>query len=125
MGLSALLARWSAGGSTCCPSRHPERSWCGSRWSARSRARGWALAASPADADLLVVCGRPDDALAEPVATAFGQLPGPRARVDWPAPTSTPGAERGVTACWTPARRPGTPPGAPPPARTTAATTGQ
>lgn len=43
-------------------------------------ARGWRPALSPADADLLVVCGRPDDALSTAVDRVWEQMPGPRAR---------------------------------------------
>jgi len=45
------------------------------------RRRGWRLAASPADADVLVVCGRPGARLAAAVDLVWDQLPGPRARV--------------------------------------------
>lgn len=47
-----------------------------------ARERGWELAASPADADLLVVCGTPDAALAEAVERVWSQLPSPRARAN-------------------------------------------
>ncbi len=42
--------------------------------------RGWRLASSPADADLLVVCGAGGPAWAEILAGVWEQLPGPRAR---------------------------------------------
>ncbi len=45
-------------------------------------ARGWVLAASPAEADVLAVCGPSVGSLAEQLAEVFDQLPGPRARVD-------------------------------------------
>lgn len=45
-------------------------------------ARGWQLATSPADADVLAVCGRPGEALAAAVDQVWRQVPGPRARVD-------------------------------------------
>lgn len=44
--------------------------------------RGWVLAGSPADADVLAVCGRPGPELGEAVARLWDQLPGPRVRVD-------------------------------------------
>lgn len=56
-------------------------------WAARVAAeralarRGWSLALSPADADVLVVCGQPGARLAEAVDRVWDQLPGPRARV--------------------------------------------
>ncbi len=43
-------------------------------------ARGWLPAVSPADADVLLVCGRPAPGLAERVARVWSQMPGPRAR---------------------------------------------
>jgi hypothetical protein len=45
---------------------------------------GWPLALSPADADALVLCGRPGDRLAGAVERVWHQLPGPRARVALP-----------------------------------------
>lgn len=45
-------------------------------------ARGWRLAVSPADADVLVVCGVPGPRLAEAVEVVWHQMPGPRVRVD-------------------------------------------
>lgn len=52
-----------------------------------TRLRGWDLAASPAEADVLVVCGRPEAALAEAVARVWDQLPRPRARAEIHDPT--------------------------------------
>lgn len=43
---------------------------------------GWVAAWSPADADVLAVCGSPADAEAAAVKQLWQQLPGPRARVD-------------------------------------------
>ena len=45
-------------------------------------ARGWRLADSPADADVLVVCGEPGPELAEAIEGVWHQMPGPRVRVD-------------------------------------------
>ena len=45
-------------------------------------ARGWQLAFSPADADVLVVCGEPGPRLGEAVGLVWDQMPGPRVRVD-------------------------------------------
>ena len=42
--------------------------------------RGWRTATAPADADVLVVCGRPGDRLTEAIDRVWAQLPGPRAR---------------------------------------------
>ncbi|NYG55312.1 hypothetical protein [Nocardioides perillae] len=44
-------------------------------------ARGWSLAFAPADADVLVVCGKPGPQLAEAVELVWHQMPGPRVRV--------------------------------------------
>lgn len=45
------------------------------------RANGWPPATGPADADLLVVCGRPDAQFQDAVETTWQAMPGPRARV--------------------------------------------
>ncbi len=50
--------------------------------------RGWQSAASPADADALLVCGTPGPRLQETIDHVWDQLPGPRARVDAPSPDS-------------------------------------
>ena len=44
--------------------------------------RGWILAMSPADADLLAVCGKPPPRLGEAIDVVWHQMPGPRVRVD-------------------------------------------
>jgi len=44
--------------------------------------RGWDLALSPADADVLAVCGEPGARVGEAVEQVWHQLPGPRVRVD-------------------------------------------
>ena len=49
-------------------------------------ARGWQLATSPADADVLAVCGPPGEALAAAVDRVWQQVPGPRARVEVASP---------------------------------------
>lgn len=43
--------------------------------------RGWTVASSPADADVLLVCGVPGKKLESVCARIWSQLPGPRARV--------------------------------------------
>jgi hypothetical protein len=45
-------------------------------------ARGWSLAFSPADADVLIVCGEPGPRLGEAIELVWHQMPGPRERVD-------------------------------------------
>lgn len=44
--------------------------------------RGWRLAWSPAEADVLAVCGTPGDGLAPLVDRLWDQMPGPRVRID-------------------------------------------
>ncbi len=44
--------------------------------------RGWGLGSSPADADVLAVCGSPGTELAEAIDRTWHQMPGPRTRVD-------------------------------------------
>ena len=56
--------------------------WWSTRVEAQQQlsARGWREASSPADADVLLVCGRPGDRLGAAVQRVWEQLPGPRAR---------------------------------------------
>ena len=56
------------------------------------RERGWRRASSPADADVLLVCGVPGDALADAVDAVWDQLPGPRARLSVTTPDDVPAA---------------------------------
>jgi hypothetical protein len=51
--------------------------------------RGWKAAGTPAAASLLVICGVPEDILAQAAQTVWTDMPGPRARVElhgelWP-----------------------------------------
>lgn len=48
----------------------------------RVLARGWILAVSAADADVLAVCGEPGERLSRAVDLVWHQMPGPRVRVD-------------------------------------------
>lgn len=54
----------------------------------RLRARGWRDALTPADADVLAVCGTPTPAMADLVEQLWEQLPGPRVRIDIDDPTA-------------------------------------
>jgi hypothetical protein len=58
--------------------------WARTRWAVERdlRRRGWRSALSPADADLLVTCGRPDSRLEDALDLVWTQLPGPRARAE-------------------------------------------
>ncbi|WP_051467755.1 hypothetical protein [Actinomadura oligospora] len=51
------------------------------------RRRGWRPALTPAEADLLIVCGRPGPDLADAVDTVWDQMPNPRARADLHSPS--------------------------------------
>lgn len=50
----------------------------------RLYARGWCAASSPADADVLAVCGVPGPELSQAINRVWDQLPGPRVRIDLP-----------------------------------------
>ncbi|WP_202980379.1 hypothetical protein [Serinicoccus marinus] len=81
MGLREVLARSAARHAHVLVVEVP--GWDGLRM-ATERAvleRGWRLACSPADADVLVVCGTPGPRLAEAVDLVWEQLPGPRVRI--------------------------------------------
>ncbi len=81
MGLSSLLARWGVAGAHVLVVESPG-SWLTRATVERAlERRGWRTALSPADADLLVVCGQPGDRLAEIVEQTWDLLPGPRTRV--------------------------------------------
>ena len=58
--------------------------WFSTRVAAQQQlsARGWGEASSPADADVLLVCGAPGERLEAAVQQVWCQLPGPRAR-EW------------------------------------------
>lgn len=57
-----------------------------------ARARGWRVAESPADTDILVVCGRPDGEFATAVDRVWASIPLPRARVVIATPDEVPTA---------------------------------
>ena len=52
------------------------------RWAAESRlaCAGWPLASSPADADVLLICGRPGPELERALHNVWEAMPGPRVR---------------------------------------------
>src|SRR5665811_64884 len=62
--------------------------------------RGWQLAESPADADVLVVCGQPGPELGELVDRVWDQLPGPRVRLGLPRIEALDGALDAIQAVW-------------------------
>lgn len=61
-------------------------------------ARGWRLALSPADADALVVCGRPGERWQQVLDRTADQMPGPRARAEVPDVAGVRAALDGVVA---------------------------
>ncbi|MFC4908183.1 hypothetical protein [Actinomadura gamaensis] len=82
MGLRGILLRYAA--------RRPRPlvvavpGFTGVRLAAEAelRRRGWRPALSPAEADLLVVCGVPGHDLSQAVETVWDEMPNPRARAD-------------------------------------------
>ncbi|MDY6998572.1 MAG: hypothetical protein SW019_18395, partial [Actinomycetota bacterium] len=68
------------------------------QWRLRARVehelarRGWPTACSPADADVLAVCGRPGPDVNRAVDLVWDQLPGPRVRISVSADTDVPAA---------------------------------
>ncbi len=50
----------------------------------RVLARGWRMTVSPADADVLAVCGTPGPQMSPLIELVWDQLPGPRARIEVP-----------------------------------------
>ena len=50
----------------------------------RVQSRGWRMAVSPADADVLAVCGAPGPQMRPLIDLVWDQLPGPRARIEVP-----------------------------------------
>jgi hypothetical protein len=92
VGLKASLARHAAAHA------HVLVVEAAGRWRTRAAVerhvlqRGWVLARSPADADVLAVCGRPGGRLAAAVEHVWHQLPGPRVRVDVESADEVPAA---------------------------------
>lgn len=84
MGLTDLLNRYAARRVHVLPVELPGRWLLRADLDCRIRGRGWAVAACPADADVLAVCGIPEPQLSEAIERIWGQLPGPRARIDVP-----------------------------------------
>jgi len=82
MGLRESLARYAVRSAHVLVAEAP-----GANWHTRVTverhvlARGWRLASSPADADVLAVCGVPGTELAGALDLVWDQLPGPRSRV--------------------------------------------
>ncbi len=80
MGMSDVLARAAVRRAHVLVVEVP--GWWGTRVAVEQAmvARGWRPALSPADADVLLVCGRPGERLAAAVDRVWDQVPGPRTR---------------------------------------------
>ncbi|MBG6215148.1 hypothetical protein RCH23_003108 [Cryobacterium sp. CAN_C3] len=81
MGVTSVLARWASTSVHVLIVDVP--GWDESRMllEAELDRRGWRVALSPADADLLAVCGMPGEELRAAFDLLWNQLPGPRTRV--------------------------------------------
>ena len=88
MGVTAVLARWASTRVHVLIVSVP--GWDESRMllEAELDRRGWKVALSPADADLLAVCGIPGEELGAASDLLWNQLPGPRTRVSVTTPVS-------------------------------------
>jgi hypothetical protein len=82
MGLSAWLARRAVAGAHVLLVEAPGGWLVRVRAEQALRRRGWHVALSPADADVLLVCGTPGSRLSSAVELVWDQLPGPRSRID-------------------------------------------
>lgn len=81
MGLNEAIARRASRGAHVLIVEVP--GWAETRMllEAELDRRGWMIALSPADADVLAVCGNPGDELLAVTERVWAQLPGPRARM--------------------------------------------
>lgn len=81
MGVTSLLARWASTSVHVLIVTVP--GWDESRMllEAELDRRGWRVALSPADADLLAVCGMPGEELRAVSDLLWDQMPGPRSRL--------------------------------------------
>jgi hypothetical protein len=68
--------------------------WARTRWAAERelRRRGWRMATSSADADVLLVCGEPGDRLRAVCDTVHARMPGPRGWAGARSPDLVPSA---------------------------------
>ncbi|MCV7075769.1 hypothetical protein H7I94_08630 [Mycobacterium szulgai] len=84
MGMTQLLARCAARRAHVLTVEAPGYWVVRAETELRFRARRWCAATSPADADVLAVCGVPGPELSEATGRVWDQLPGPRVRIDVP-----------------------------------------
>ncbi|QHO70298.1 hypothetical protein [Marisediminicola antarctica] len=81
MGVTSVLARWASTSVRVLVVEVPGSDESRMLLEAELGRRGWSVALSPADADLLAVCGIPGDELRAACDLVWNQLPGPRTRV--------------------------------------------
>lgn len=86
MGMTQLLARYAARRVHVLTVEAPGYWEVRAEAERRLGARGWCAATSPADADVLAVCGMPGPELSEAIDRVWDQMPGPRVRIDLPEP---------------------------------------
>ncbi|MFZ0834372.1 MAG: hypothetical protein WAM92_15085 [Mycobacterium sp.] len=82
MGLTTVLARSAARRAHVLTVEVPGQWALRATLERRCVARGWVAALSPADADVLAVCGRPGPQLRDVIERVWDQMPGPRVRID-------------------------------------------
>lgn len=88
MGVTQLLARYAARRAHVLTVEVPGYWVVRAEAEKRLFARGWCLASSPADADILAVCGTPGPELTEAIDRVWEQLPGPRVFIEIPSAES-------------------------------------
>jgi hypothetical protein len=88
VGLSERLARHAAGHPRPFVVAAPGGTGVRLAVEAELRRRGWRVATSPAETELLLVCGEPGAALDAAIETLWQDIPGPRARVRLPVTAS-------------------------------------
>ncbi len=82
MGLTNMLGRYAVGRTHVLAAEVPGEWLVRIHLEAEVVRRGWRLAYSPADADILAVCGTPDETFGGVIHHLWEQMPGPRVRVD-------------------------------------------
>ncbi|MDZ4269109.1 MAG: hypothetical protein U1D00_26060, partial [Mycobacterium sp.] len=82
MVLTDALARLAVGRTHVLPVEIPGQWSTPAALQRRTFARGWRTAVSPADADVLAVCGAPGPEMGAAIDLVWDQLPGPRVRIE-------------------------------------------
>ena len=96
MGLTRLLARCAARRAHVLIVEVPGSWVLRAQTEHRLRVRGWCVVTSPADADVLAICGTPGPELKEAIDRVWDQMPGPRVRVELPDSGAVESALRGA-----------------------------